>query len=519
MSQAGDATSPFDRLLKELEARESKALGMGGPEKLARRKAAGVLNARERVAYLCDPGTFIESGLLGVSASNPADRDKSPADGKIAGFGKVQGRETAVIANDFTTMGSSSGATNGRKLGHMKSVATRRGLPMVFLGESSGARMPDHMGSRGMGTLLGNDGTQYQRTRETPWAAACLGLSYGSSTWYSVLSDFNVMRKGAVLAVSSSLLASLAIKEQVDPEEMGGWRVHAEVTGFADLVVDSDEQALDAIKAFLSYLPSHHNETPPVRAVPAGSGADMRDILGLLPASRTQVYDVRKIVRAIVDADSFFELKARFGKVAVTGLARLDGRTVGIIANNPLFKGGALDSDACEKMTSLIVLCDSFNIPLVMFVDTPGFVIGTEAERRRAPGKIMNMMNALSLVTVPKLAVILRKSYGQAYLNMGGGRNSDEVAAWPTAEVSFMDPQFAVKVVHGIDRGDAGFDEALSRMDRDSEPWDIAGVYAVQAVIRPQETRDYLIRMLEVHGLRLTKGVGRHLMGAWPTSY
>jgi acetyl-CoA carboxylase carboxyltransferase component len=517
---SGTPTDPArERMEAEFAAREAHALAMGGPEKLARRKAAGMLNARERIARLCDPGSFVESGLFATSTSNPADRDSTPCDGKITGFGKVNGRETAVLANDFTVMGASSGSTNGRKIAHMKRVATQRGLPMVFLGESSGARMPDHMGSRGMGTLLGNDGTQYLRMRETPWASATLGLSYGSSSWYAVLSDFNVMRKGAVLAVSSSLLASLAIREEVDPQEMGGWRVHAEVTGFADQVVDSDEEAIDAIKAFLAYLPAHCNEAPPVAAVPAGSGAGMRDILGLLPGARTQVYDVRAVIRTVVDADSFFELKPRFGKAGVTGLARLDGRTVGILANNPQSRGGAMDSDACEKLTSLIVLCDSFNIPILLFVDTPGFVIGTEAEKRRAPGKIMNMMNALALTTVPKLSVILRKSYGQAYLNMGGGRNSDEVAAWPTAEVSFMDPVFAVRVVHGLEPGAPGFDEALAGMNRASEVWDFAQVYAAQSVIRPQETRDYLIRMLEVHRLRITGGIGEHRMRAWPTSF
>jgi biotin carboxyl carrier protein len=294
-----------------------------------------VLNVRERVEHLLDPGTFIESGLFGAS---PAEPDRSPADGKVAGFGRIDGRDCAVVANDFTVMGASSAATNGRKIGHMKRVATSRGLPIVFLGESSGARMPDHMGARGMATLLGNDGTQYVRLRETPWAAATLGLSYGSSSWYSVLSDFNVVRKGAVLAVSSAQLASLAIKENVDPEEMGGWEVHSEVTGFADAVAETDEEALDLIRAFLSYLPSHHNEAPPERPVPAGSGAAMADIAKLLPAKRTQVYDVRKIVRAIVDDGSFFELKAKFGKVLSTGLARLNGRTVGILANNPLFR-------------------------------------------------------------------------------------------------------------------------------------------------------------------------------------
>lgn len=516
------AASPLQERRERVEAefarREAAARRMGGPDKLARRAAANVLNARERLERLIDAGTFIESGLFATSA-NPADRDKSPGDGKLAGFGKIGGREVAVVSNDFTVFGASSGATNGKKIAHMKRVATQRGLPLVFLGESSGARMPDHMGSRGMGTLLGNDGTQYQRLRETPWVSATLGPSYGSASWYAVLSDFSVMRKGAVLAVSSALLTSLAIREAVDPEELGGWRLHAEVTGFADLVVDTDEEAIEAVKRFLDYLPSHHNEAPPVRPVPAGSGAQMAGILDLLPLSRTQVYDVRRLIRTVVDADSFFELKARFGKVAVTGLARLDGRTVGIVANNPLYKGGALDTEACEKMTSFIVLCDSFNIPLVLFVDTPGFVIGTDAERRRAPGKIMNHMNALALTTVPKLSVILRKSYGQAYLNMGGGRNSDEVAAWPTAEVSFMDAGFAVKIVHGLDPGDPGHAEALETMKRDSEAWDFASIYAAQSVIRPEDTRDYLIRMLDVHRLRLTNGVGQRLMRGWPTSY
>lgn len=505
--------------LAELDRRTHAALAMGGDEKLARRREAGILNARERVDRLVDPGSFQESGLLGESATRSEDRGRTPADGKVVGFAKVDGREVGVAANDFTVMGASSSATNGKKIGHVKRVATSRGFPLVFLGESSGARMPDHMGSRGMGSLLGNDGAQYRRLRESPWVSATLGHSYGSSSWYSVLSDFNVMRKGAVLAVSSPLLAALAVREDIDPEKLGGWKLHAEVTGFADRVVKTDEEAIDEIKTFLSYMPSHANETPPVASVPAGSGAGMSTILEQVPSSRSQVYDVRSVLKTIVDEASFFELKPRFGKTAVTALARLNGRVVGLVANNPLAKGGAMDTDGCEKITSFLVLCDSFNIPLLTFVDTPGFVIGTEAERRRAPGKIMNFMNALALVTVPKISVILRKSYGQAYLNMGGGRNSDEVFAWPTAEVSFMSPQFAVQIVHGLDEGDPGFEEALASMAHDSEVWDMASIYAVQAVIKPEDTRDHLIRSLEVHELRRTGGIGQHLLSSWPTSY
>jgi len=507
-----------DDLLKDLEQRRVKALAMGGRDKLARRRAAGVLNARERLAYLFDKDTFIESGLFGTSVI-PEARDKSPGDGKITGYGKIHGREAACVANDFTVMGASSAATNMKKIGQMKRAAVSRGMPLVFLGESSGARLPDNMGARGMGSLLALDPHQYLRQRESPWVSAALGLCYGSSTWYCCLADFNVMRKGAIVAVSSSLLASLAMNDPVDAEELGGWRVHADVTGIADMVVDTDEEALDAIKTFLAYLPAHQMEAPPVKPAPAGSGDACADILKLLPESRTQVYDMRKILRCVADTGSYFELKARFGKAAVTALARLGGKTVGLVANNPLYKGGALDADACDKIVSFLVLCDSYNIPLVMFVDTPGFAIGVEAERKRAPGKIMNFMNALALVTVPKLTVLVRKSYGQAYINMGGGRNSDEFIAWPTAEVSFMDPNYAVTVVHGLKPGDPGFSDKLAQMQKDNSVYDIASIYAVQDVIRPDQTRDYLLRMLDVHQLRKTNGVGRHLLSSWPTSF
>jgi len=507
-----------ENLLNDLERRRQQALAMGGEERLARRRAAGVLNARERIDYLFDPGTFIESGLLATSVAE-GDRERSPADGKIAGFGRIRGRDAAVVANDFTVMGASSAATNMKKIGQMKRAAATRGMPLVFLGESSGARLPDNMGARGMGSLLAQDPAQYLRQRESPWASAALGPCYGSSTWYCVLSDFNVMRKGAIVAVSSSLLASLAMNDPVEAEALGGWRVHAEDTGFADQVVDSDEEAIDAIKTFLSYLPSHQREAPPVAAVPAGSGAGMASILNLLPESRVQVYDMRKVLQCIVDSGSFLELKARFGRTAVTALARMGGKPVGLIANNPQRKGGALDADACDKIVSMLVLCDSYNIPLVMFVDTPGFAIGVEAERRRAPGKIMNFMNALALVTVPKLTVLVRKTYGQAYINMGGGRNADEFIAWPTAEVSFMDPNYAVTVVSGLRPGEPGFGDKRAMMEKDGSVYDIASIYAVQDVIRPEQTRDYLIRMLDVHQLRHTGGIGRHLLACWPTSF
>ena len=508
----------FDELMREHAARAETAQGMGGPEKLTRRKERGVLNARERLDRLLDDGEWFESGLFATS-NRPEVQHKTPADGKIAGFGRMDGRPVAVVANDFTVMGASSSVINGKKIKHVKETANKRGMPLVFLGESSGARMPDRMGATGRASF-GQDRYEYRRLRETPWVSANLGACYGSSTWYACMSDFVVMRKGALMSVASPRVTELAIRQPVDPEDLGGWRLHTEKTGLVDVAVETDEQAIDAIKQFLSYLPSHHLEAPP-HAEQTEPGAAPDEVLNVLPDSRTKVYDVRDIVRVLADRDSLFELKARFGKSIVTAFARINGQTVGFIASNPRAKGGAIDVDACRKVTSFMVLCDSFNVPFVMLVDQPGFLIGLDGEKRWAPGRIMNWMNALSLVTVPHISITLRKNYGQAYLNMGGGRNSDEVAAWPTADYGFMDPAVGVNVLHGVRQEDdpERFKELVEEIARDSSAYSIAGLYEVQAVIDPRETRAFIIDALNVHHDRKTGGVGEHLLANWPTSF
>jgi methylmalonyl-CoA decarboxylase subunit alpha len=376
------------------------------------------------------------------------------------------------------------------------------------------------MGASGR-AILGQDSTEYLRDRRTPWVSALLGSCYGSSTWYACLSDFVVMRKGATMAVASSRVTALAIKQPVDPEELGGWQLHTGSTGLVDIAVDDDEQAIGAIKQFLGYLPSHSKEPPPVAAVPQGSDEPIKSVLDVVPESRAQIYDSREVIRRVLDLDSMFELKARFGKSLVTCLGRLDGRTVGVIANNPKFKGGSIDVDACAKATSFLVLCDSFNVPIIFLVDQPGFLIGLEGEKRGAPGRIMNWMNALSLVTVPRVSITLRKNYGQAYLNMGGGRNSDESAAWPSADFGFMDPGTAVNVLHGVKQEDdpERFDRLVAELARESSPWPLAGLYETQAVIDPRETRSYLRDILRVHYRSPTGGVGAHRLSCWPTSY
>lgn len=509
----------FEETIAEHQRRRAKALGMGGPERLARRKARGVLNARERLDLLLDPGSFSESGLYATSI-RPEMRDRTPADGKIAGFGRIDGRGVAVVANDFTVLGASSSVVNMKKIRHVKDIANARGLPLILLGESSGARMPDRMGAAGRASF-GQDPIEYQRLRQTPWVSALLGPCYGSSTWYACMSDYAVMRKGATMAVASERVTSMAINQPIDAQELGGWKLQTEVTGAVDLAVDTDEEAIAAVRRFLGYLPSHHNEPPPVAEVAPGSDDACARILDLLPESRSRVYDMRQVIGAIVDPGSLLELKPRFGRSVVTGFARLDGKVIGIIANNPFFKGGAIDVDACLKVTSALVLFDSFNLPIIILVDQPGFLIGLEGEMRGAPGKIINWMNALSLVTMPKISIVLRKSYGQAYLNMGGGRNSSEVACWPTADFGFMDPSVAMNVLYNLREEDdpERYRTLYAELTRDTSAWALAELYEAQAVIDPRDTRAFLKETLEVHRLRLTGGIGRHLLANWPTSY
>lgn len=508
----------FDERIEEHERRRAAALAMGGEAKLERRRQAGVLNVRERIDHLLDEGTFRETGLFATSI-DPAQRDSTPTDGKVTGYGKVEGRPVAVVGYDFTVKGSSSSTVSERKMSHTKRSASRWGMPIVYLDEATGIRMPDAMGGAGMGMLDHRD--RFLRERVSPWATGVFGFAYGSAAWHAVAADFAVVRKGATLAVSSPGLVGAATGSEVDSEELGGWRVHAEVTGFADAVADSDEEAIDLIRRFLSYLPTNNAEPPPTAEVPAGSGSRAEEILEVLPETPYRVYDTRKVIDLVVDHGSFFELKERFGRSLVTGLARIEGQAVGIIGSNPMFKGGAIDVDACTKAISMIVLCDSFNLPIVFLVDQPGFLIGADAERSGILGKVINWMNALSLVTVPRLTVIMRKSFGQAFMNMGAGGMADAVAAWWTADVSFMDPRTAVRVVNGVDEQSdpERFAAALAEMDRPRSAYDLAAVFGAHDVIDPRQTREWLASMLDVHDLRHTGGVGQHRLANWPTSH
>lgn len=506
----------FEERMKDFYERKKHQLGMGGPERLKRLAESGKMNARERIEYFFDPDTFEELGLFTASFHEP-DREKTPTDAKIVGTGKVSGRLMAAVANDITIKGASSSYTNAAKIEHMRALSCNRGMPLVFLGESTGARMPDSLGSFNMAMGALNP-VQYQRLRQAPWISALMGPCFGSSSLYAAMSDINVMWKKAYMGIVSPKVTEMAMGEKISYDELCGWRINSEVTGMVDAVCETEKECMDLVRQYLSYLPPSQNQPAPLAEVPEGSGRGVDTLLDMVPDKRNRAYDMARVLERLFDQGSVLELKKDFGRPVITSLARIGGYPVGVIANNPMHGAGALDADACEKATNLLVLADSYNLPVINLVDTPGFMIGKRMEQRKIMGKIINWMNALALVTTPKITIIIRKVYGQAYLNMGCGKNADVVVAWPSAEISFMDPATGVNVVHGVSRqtDPERFEELFQEFSRGTEPWGAATHFGLNDVIDPADTRGFLVRQIEA---RRGSGVGKHMLANWPTNY
>ncbi|MDY0044301.1 MAG: carboxyl transferase domain-containing protein, partial [Syntrophales bacterium] len=361
------------------------------------------------------------------------------------------------------------------------------------------------------------------RVRKTPLVTAVLGKCYGEPTWMACLSDFVVMVKGTAMGVSGPRIVSIALGEKITDEELGGWELHSKVTGMADRVAENEDECMQIIREYLSYLPSHNEELPPLVPVPEGSGEGMPDILNILPEKRNRTYDMNQILRCIVDKDSLFSVKPLFGQTVITSFGRVGGRVVGFVANQPRFNSGAMDTDGIEKVMSFLCLCDSFNIPLIFMEDIPGFLVGREAERKRVGAHVMNFMNALGLVTVPKITVILRKAYGMAFWNMcGSGSGADSIVAWPTAEMSFVDPVIAANVVFGATpaKTPEEQEERVKKMAEGTEPYGAAGLHFIHDVIDPRETRNHIIKVLkQTQECSKTKGIGEHRLANWPTKF
>jgi len=511
-----------EKLLKQLEMKKAKALGQGGVKKVQRQHDLGRLTARERIEKLVDKNSFFELGLLAHS-DWPGMAEKTPADGLIMGFCKINGRRVAVSANDFTVLASTNAKVNLRKLLQFKIQVNKLAIPYIHLGEAGGARMPDCQGSDGIFNLGGGGtdtlGPEYSHFREHPYIFSAMGDCYGVADFQACVADFVVQVKGSAIAVSGPRALGRAIGQVFTGEEMGGWEVHSKVTGMSDQVAENDEASLEIIKKYLDYMPDNNKELPPVRPVPEGSEDRMAKILDVLPDNKRRAYDMHKIIECIVDGGEYLELKPKFGAMIITCLARINGHVVGFNASNPLVNGGATNTDALEKSTSFLCLCDSYNIPLIFLADTPGHLTGKEAEQKRVGSRVVNQVQALLQVTVPKITINIRKNYGQAMINMCSlGTGHDFIVAWPTAELGFMDPEIAADVVYG-NLPEEERKKMVDKMAVDTAPYLAAGSYWIQDVINPYDTRKYISDVLEIVRNSDNQGKSEHRLANWPKKF
>ena len=510
--------------LKQLADARAKALSMGGAAKIEKQHAKGLLTVRERILGLLDPDTFDEQGLFTHSDLAEA-REKTPADGKVLGYGEIDKRTVFVSGDDVTVLAGAGGRKGVEKLIKNAQIAARRGYPCIHLGDGGGARLPDIMGAVGMMSMT------YPikgpcRDRHVPLITTIMGECYGGPTWEAAVSDIIIQVKGSVMAVVGPSILEVATGECLDKEELGGWKLHAEETGQVDLFAEDDRDCLRLVKEVLSYLPDNAGELPPVQACSEPRDKRLDGIFDLVPSNPRKTYDMHQVIEMIADPGSVLELKPLFDGSLITCFARLDGHVVGFLANNPNVMAGAMGPGACEKATGFICLCDSFHIPMIFLHDTPGFLVGKAAEERKMPLKIMTFIEALHHSTVPRVSVIIRKSYGMAHCNMSGGNmENEQLLAWPTADISFMAPPVAVNVAFGRKlNGMAGVEEMkqamLAELTKGCGPWEAAGINLIDKIIDPADTRTELIRALKrSRGASGRLGMSERKLASWPRMF
>lgn len=484
----------------ELNKRKEHARGMGGADKIARQHSLGKLTVRERIDKLFDTGTFAESGLLGhhQSASPQMQGKYTPADGVVCGIGQIDGRRVCCIAYDFTVMAGSMGMVGELKASRMRELALRERMPLVWLIDSAGARIQEAAGSMfaRTGDLFRD---QVTMSGVVPQVAAMMGPGAAGTAYIPGLADFVPMVKGtSSMALAGPHLVKAAVGEDIDEQSLGGSQVHCKVSGVGDLEVANDDECLDAIRHYLSFFPSHNQEKPPIRTT-TSDPVDRRcdDLLNIVPANPRQAYDVRKVIRSIVDDGDFFAMKPDWARSLVTGFARFGGRPAGIVANQPMFLGGAIDVNAADKAARFIWLCDAFSIPLVFLMDCPGFLVGSTVEKQGIIRHGSKMLYAVSEATVPKVTVVLRKGYGAGYYVMNGrAYEPDMIVAWPTAEISVMGPEGAVNIIGRSildkipeDERDAKRNEMIEAVRSQINAYIAAGWSFIDDLIDPAETR------------------------------
>ncbi len=489
---------------RELRQRALK----GGTRYLPKLREQHKLTARERLDLLLDAGSFVEDGLFANVLA-----EELPADGVVTGLGTIEGRQVAVMANDPTVKAGSWGARTVEKIVRIQETASRIRVPLFYLVDSAGARITDQIdmfpGRRHAGRIFFNE---VQLSGLVPQICLLFGPSAAGGAYIPAFCDIVVMVEGnASMYLGSPRMVEVVVGEKVSLEDLGGARMHCTVSGCGDALVADDKEAIEFAHAYFGYMPQRSGEKPSATAARPARTAS-KPIGELIPDEANHGYDMRQLIEAIIDEGSWLEIKKLFAKELLTGFARLDGQAVGILANQPMQKGGVLFSDSADKASRFIWLCDAFEIPLLFLADVPGFMIGTDVERRGIIRHGAKMISAVSEATVPKICVIVRKAYGAGLYAMAGPAfDSDCVIALPSAQIAVMGPEPAVNAVFFNKLAELPEEERAARRKQledeyreDVDLYKLAANLIVDDVVEPDRLRDALVARFKAYSTRVS---------------
>lgn len=483
-------------VVSELRARRERFARPGDAGAEERQRQRGKMLARERVAALVDDGSFFEMGRL---AHEPGIVDRevtepaAPADGVVTGIGLIHGQPVCIAADDATVFGGARGAVADAKINRLREIALTKNYPFVSLLEGSAGRIQDTIGavSAGMGDSFRH---HFDLKGVVPTVSAIMGYCFGGPAFFAALSDFVPMvRETGFIAMSGPPVIRAGTGQVVTPAEIGGSDLHAGRTGLVDYVADDEVDCLNSIRRFLYYVTERVEPAtdPGSRLVP--------ELESVVPTRFREAYDMRTVLASIVDDGDYFEIKEEFGKNVITALARIDGRSVGLVASQPMFRAGMIEKPSARKVIEFVELCHRLGVPLVFVQDVPGFHVGKEVEESGQVRDAADLLTAVMSATVPKVTVILRKSYGLSYLALGGKPlGVDFVFAWPCAEIGLMGPSAAARTMAGKDGTDEQIEELTATYAAQMSPYIAAGNALIDDVIEPAETRRVLADALRL---------------------
>ena len=489
-------------IIRQLEEQRARARAGGGKKRVDAQHKRGKLTARERIELLLDPGSFEEWDMFKEHRSTDFDMDKNtvPGDGVVTGYGTVNGRLVFVFSQDFTVFGGSVSETHAEKICKIMDQAMKVGAPVIGLNDSGGARIQE-----GVSSLAGY-AEIFQRnvmaSGVVPQISMVMGPCAGGAVYSPATTDFIFMvRDTSYMFVTGPDVVKTVTHEEVTQEELGGAMTHSTKSGVADLACDTDVDALQQLRRFVDFLPGSNRERPPER--PTDDPADRQEpsLDTLIPDNPNEAYDVRELIEKLVDEGDFFELQPDYARNMMIGFGRMDGPTVGIVANQPMVLAGCLDIDASVKAARFIRFCDCFNIPIILLVDVPGFLPGTAQEYGGLIRHGAKLLYAFAEATVPKITVITRKAYGGAYIVMGSKHLRGDVNfAWPSAEIAVMGSKGAVEIIF---RQDIGDEEKIAEREREyqaqfANPFRVGARGYIDDVIMPHNTRSRLCRSLRM---------------------